>query len=102
MARPLTRVIKELRTKIETLAAQRDAARAAHEWLSREVADLKRQLDECRDELKDARMEVDFLTVSYRLADSPSHLIAARRRVQRLIAKIGRCVSLLKDDADIS
>ena len=64
--------------------------------------DLKGQLEECREQLREARMEVDFLTVSHRLADSPANLISARRRLQRLIAKIDRCVSLLKDDADIS
>ena len=63
---------------------------------------MQQQLDECRRELREARMEVDFLTVSHRLADSPQNIISARRRLQRLIAKIDRCVTLLKEDADIS
>ena len=70
--------------------------------MAREVEELRDQLDECREQLREARMEIDFLTVSHRLADSPANLISARRRVQRLIAKIDRCVSLLKEDADIS
>ena len=70
--------------------------------MAREAEELRDQLDECREQLREARMEIDFLTVSHRLADSPANLISARRRVQRLIAKIDRCVSLLKDDADIS
>ena len=102
MARPLTRVIRELRSTIEKLASQRDAAIEARDSLTREVEDLRQQLDQCREELDEARTEVDFLTVSHRLADSPANLISARRRLQRLIAKIDRCVSLLKDDADIS
>lgn len=59
-------------------------------------------LEECRRELKEARMEIDFLTVSHRLADSPENLISARRRLQRMIYKIDRCVTLLREDADIS
>ncbi|MDE6380323.1 MAG: hypothetical protein K2L11_07610 [Muribaculaceae bacterium] len=102
MARPLHRVITELRAKIEQLASQRDAALAAQEAKSQEAEDLRIQLEDCREELKAARMEVDFLTVSHRLADSPQNIISARRRLQRLIAKIDRCVSLLKEDADIS
>ena len=102
MARSLHRVISDLRARIEQLASQRDAALEANDDLRQEAEDLKRQLDECREELKTARMEVDFLTVSHRLADSPHNIISARRRMQRLIAKIDRCVSLLKEDADIS
>ena len=102
MARPLHRAIAELRSIIERLASQRDAALAAQEAMAQEMDDLKGQLEECREQLREARMEVDFLTVSHRLADSPANLISARRRLQRLIAKIDRCVSLLKDDADIS
>ena len=102
MARPLHQAISELRSIIERLASQRDAALAAQEAMAQEMDDLKGQLEECREQLREARMEVDFLTVSHRLADSPANLISARRRLQRLIAKIDRCVSLLKDDADIS
>lgn len=102
MAQSLHRLITELRSKIEQLAAQRDASVAAQEALSEEKEVLRQQLEDCRKELREARMEVDFLTVSHRLADSPDNLISARRRVQRLIAKIDRCVSLLKEDADIS
>ena len=102
MARPLHRVIADLREKIEALASQRDAAIAERSAMAREAEELRDQLDECREQLREARMEIDFLTVSHRLADSPANLISARRRVQRLIAKIDRCVSLLKGDADIS
>lgn len=102
MARSLHRVITELRSKIERLATQRDAAVAAQTAMTQEAEKLKGQLEDCRSQLREARMEIDFLTVSHRLADSPSNLISARRRLQRLIAKIDRCVSLLKEDADIS
>ncbi len=102
MARSLHRVIADLREKTELLVSQRDAAIAAQDAKAQEAEELRQQLDECREQLREARMEVDFLTVSHRLADSPENIISARRRLQRLIAKIDRCVSLLKEDADIS
>lgn len=102
MARQLLRVIKDLRMAIEMLASQRDRYRTENERLTQEVESLRRRLDDSRKDLKEAQMEIDFLTVSHRLADTPDNLISARRRLQRLIAKIDRCVSLLKDDADIS
>lgn len=102
MARQLLRVIDDLRSSIVKLASQRDSLRIENERLAKELETLRGQLEESRKELSAARMEVDFLTVSHRLADSPDKLISARRRLQRLITKIDRCVSLLKDDADIS
>ncbi len=102
MARQLNRIIKDLRQKALALAAERDNASAEMERLTRENEALKEQLAECRHDLQTAKMEVDFLTISHRLADSPENLISARRRLQRLIAKIDRCVSLLKEDAEIS
>ena len=102
MARPLHRVIAELREKMEQLATQRDAALEAQKTMAQEAEDPRQELEACREQLREARLEVDFLTVSHRLADSPANIISARRRLQRLIAKIDRCVSLLKEDADIS
>ncbi len=102
MARTLHRVIQELRSKIEQLASQRDAAKAAEVAKTQEAEAMKQELEDCREQLRAAQLEVDFLTVSHRLADSPEKLISARRRLQGLIAKIDRCVSLLKEDADIS
>ncbi|MBO5444353.1 MAG: hypothetical protein J5995_03295 [Muribaculaceae bacterium] len=102
MPRKLTGIIAELREKITGLVAQRDRAVQESERLREEVDTLRRQLSDTSRQLELARQEVDFLTVSHRLADSPDKLVAARRRVQRLIAKIDRCVSLLREDADIS
>lgn len=102
MARSLHRIINDLRQKAMLLAKQRDEATAETERLTQENAALKEQLAECQRELQATSMEVDFLTISHRLADSPENIISARRRLQRLIAKIDRCVSLLKEDAEIS
>lgn len=100
MARQLTQIADELRVKIQTLASQRDDARRQCVMLAKMVESLNLQLEESKAELKNARMEMDFLTLAARF-DSPDKLIEARRRIQRLIAKIDRCVALLKEDADI-
>lgn len=100
MARELTRILDDLRRKIASLASQRDQARRDNVILTERVATLSDQLEKCRADLALARMEADFLTVSHH-AVTPDKLISARRRVQRLIAKIDRCIVLIKDDADI-
>lgn len=102
MPRTLTGIIRELREKVSELAEERDSAVAESERLAEEVVRLRQQLADSSRDLDLARQEVDFLTVSHRLADSPENLVSARRRLQRLIAKIDRCVALLREDADIS
>lgn len=97
----MTRIVANLRTMIDRLVAQRDKARLQCEDLAAKVQSLEDQLQQCRKDLADARMQVDFLTVSHH-AETPDNLILARRRVQRLIAKIDKCVALIKDDADIN
>lgn len=101
MARQLPQIIADMRQKIATLASQRDAARSECAGLAQRVETLGRELDECREQLKASRMEIDFLTFASH-ADNPDNLVSARRRLKRLIAKIDRCVALLKEDADIS
>ena len=101
MARQLTKIIADLQLKIETLASQRDDARRKCAGLADRVDSLSRQLEDAKDDLENARMEIDFLTVAGRI-ESPDNLISARRRLQRMIAKIDRCVALLTEDADIS
>ena len=97
----MTRIVADLRSLINRLVAQRDKARLQCVDLAARVQSLEDQLRECRKELADARMQVDFLTVSHH-AETPDNLIQARRRVQRLISKIDKCVSLIKEDADIN
>lgn len=101
MPREMTRIVADLRSIIDRLVTQRDKARLQCEDLASKVQSLEDQLQQCRRDLADARMQVDFLTVSHH-AETPDNLIQARRRVQRLIAKIDKCVALIKDDADIN
>jgi len=101
MARQLTKIIAELRVKIDSLASQRDVARQECASLAEKVETLSRQLEESKEDLENTRREVDFLTVASRI-DTPDNLISARRRLHRMIAKIDRCVALLTEDADIN
>lgn len=102
MARQLTSIIVQLTDKVRDLAQQRDEALAASEDLRKRIEDLELKLQDALHEIELSKMETDFLIVSHRLADDPDHLVAARRRIKRMIAKIDRCVALLKGDADIS
>lgn len=78
---------------------------AAHRQMRERVArleeeneDLRRQLAETRAELDSSTKDVEFLTMSHRLADSPDSVISARRRIARLIRTIDNCISMLKEE----
>ncbi len=66
--------------------------------LEKENEDLRTQLSETRAELDNTRKDVEFLTMSHRLADSPDSVISARRRIARLIRTIDNCISMLKEE----
>lgn len=66
--------------------------------LEKENEDLQTQLSETRAELDNTRKDVEFLTMSHRLADSPDSVISARRRIARLIRTIDNCISMLKEE----
>ncbi len=66
--------------------------------LEKENEDLRTQLSETRAELDNTKKDVEFLTMSHRLADSPDSVISARRRIARLIRTIDNCISMLKEE----
>lgn len=57
----------------------------------------KRGKQESQKERDRARLDVEFLQVSHKLADNPDTLVATRRRLARLIRNIDRCLEMLKE-----
>lgn len=94
-------LFQHLTLKIEELASQRDAAIDARERAKQEIADLKRDLQQTREELHRMALDVEFLTVSRKLADTPQALVEARATVKRMLAKVDKAIELLKEDARI-
>lgn len=99
-----TSVSEELRAlsaKITMLAAQRDEALGALAKAREEISDLETELELTREELKKKALDVEFLTVSHKLADTPQALADARKVVRRMIAGVDKAIALLKEDARI-
>lgn len=94
----LSSVLMSMRQKIDTLAERQSSLQHDIDTLRAENDELKRQLKETERSLQNARLEVEFLTVSHRLADSPDTLVEARRFVSRLIRRVDAAIALLRDD----
>lgn len=85
--------------QVETLAGQRDAARKQLAEARGEIDSLKGELGETRKALQAKELDVEFLTVSRKLAESPQALAEARASVRRLLRHVERAMALLKEDA---
>ncbi|WP_304959254.1 hypothetical protein [uncultured Muribaculum sp.] len=98
MALPLNSLLKSVDSKVTELMAIQRRQREQIVRLEKENEDLRTQLSETRAELDNTRKDVEFLTMSHRLADSPDSVISARRRIARLIRTIDNCISMLKEE----
>ena len=99
MESSLTRELQELSAMVSTLAAQRDEALGKLDKALEEVADLQRQLEADRKEAHRKDLDIEFLTVSHKLADSPEALARARATVKGMLARVEKAIALLKGDA---
>ena len=84
---------------IGVLATQRDEAETKLKQALEEVADLKRELETAREEIHKKDLDIEFLTLSHKLADNPGALAEARATVRRLISRIDKAIALLNEDA---
>lgn len=98
MPTPPPVTLADIREKIRELAAQRDEAREHIKKLESRISDLETDLDETRDELHRARLDVEYLTVSHRLADTPDALVTARKTIAALIRKVDSAINLLRNE----
>lgn len=93
--------LRQLSSKIELLAAQRDEAVEALRESREEAEDLKRRLKAMQEELHSKTLDVEYLTVSHKLADNPEALAQARAKIREMIGRIDKAVAMLKEDARI-
>lgn len=91
-------ILAGIQNKIALLAEKRDKAEARCLSLEKQIADLSASLSEKEEELRKALLEVEFLTLSHRLADSPEALAKARTTVAGIIRKVDSAISLIKGD----
>lgn len=98
MARSILTAVKTLGDKAERLAQQRDELRRENKALKEEMESLRERTLAAEEARRQALLEIEFLTVSHKLADSPQKLADTRRHVASLIRILDRCIALLRDD----
>lgn len=95
----------ELLSSLRDLYKQIDELSSKHSELQFEIAALqeenralKADLENERKNLNKALSDVEFLSVSYRLADSADSVVSARRIISRLIRTIDNCIKMINEE----
>ena len=87
-----------LSRKIDTLLEQQNQFRKRIDELEKDNNALRAQLAKKEMMLSNTEKDVEFLSLSYRLADSPEALVKARKEISSLLRTIDSCIRLLKED----
>lgn len=90
--------LRQLNNKIADLSALHLKMQDQIKVLEEENRSLKADLETERKNLNKALSDVEFLSVSYRLADSPESVVSARRTISRLIRTIDSCITMINEE----
>ena len=99
MAQPeLIISISRLSKQIDSLLETQKKLEEKLEELENENNELKKQHENDVAALSIAKKDIEFLSLTHRLADSPEALIKARNTVSKLIRTIDSCIRLINED----
>lgn len=97
MAMPLLSVLNSLQERLDGLVATHNELLNKIRELEEENLQLKAEIKEKDLALGKAETDIEYLTMSHRLAENPDTIIAARRKIAGLIRTIDNCISMLKE-----
>lgn len=97
MAQSLISILQQLEVRQNELRSQMASLQQRNRELEEENADLRRKEAEALKVRDKALLDVEYLSVSHKLADDPDTLADARRVIAGLIKNIDRCIDMLKE-----
>lgn len=97
MAMPLLSVLNSLQERLDGLVAAHNELLNKIRELEEENLQLKAEIKEKDLALGKAETDIEYLTMSHKLAENPDTIIAARRKIAGLIRTIDNCISMLKE-----
>lgn len=99
MAKPeLLQSITILSKKIDILLQQQKSLQERIDNLEMQNQELRKQHEVDVSLLDNAKKNIEFLSVSHRLAATPEALISARNKVSKLIRTIDSCIRMINED----
>ena len=99
MAKPeLILSITELNKKIDMLLARQQKLSERVNELENDNRQLSIQHLKDMEHIDKLNKEIEFLSLSHRLANTPEALVSARAKISGLIRTIDSCIRLIKED----
>ena len=97
MAESLLQILQKLKDAQSDLRQELENLRQRNKELEEEALNARRDAEEADKRREEALLEVEYLKVSHRLADSPDTSVETRRMIAGLIRNIDRCIAMLKE-----
>lgn len=94
----MTDLILSLQSKIDLLGRSQKAMREERCSLIDRISALRSDLAEANKRIESLELDISFLRISHKLADSPEAIVEARRHISALIRKLDTSIALLNED----
>lgn len=99
MAKPeLISSIANLSKKIDKLIETQKKLQKRVTELELANQELRTQHEEDLNKISKAQKDIEYLSLSYRLADSPEALVEARNKISKLLRTVDSCIRLINED----
>lgn len=94
----LITILSNLNSKIERLIENQKILRERINELEKQNSVLEAALLNDKLIIEQANKNIEFLSMSYRLADDPETIILTRRRIAWLIGTINDCIRMINEE----
>lgn len=94
----LIQLLSTLQSRIEMLVESQNVLLKKIEELEKKNIVLENQIKSDAKIIEEANKNLEFLTLSHRLADSPDTIISTRKKITGLIRTINNCIQILEKE----
>lgn len=94
----LIQALSNLQKKIESLVSENKILKERIQYLEIENADLRAIHDSDQLDLGNASKDIEFLSISHKLAESADNIILARKKISRLIRTLDNCIRMINEE----
>ncbi len=98
MEASLHSLITSLQSKLTAIDNRQQALNEERRALLQQVESLRTDLKDAAKRIEKLELDISFLRISHKLADSPDSIIEARRHISALIRRLDTSIALLKED----
>lgn len=99
MAKPeLLIALSSLSKRVDTLLQQQLKLQERINLLEKENEELRNQRKKDNELLEKTEKDVEFLSLSHRIAATPEALVEARLKIAKLIRTVDSCIRLINED----